>query len=232
MTRSSRLSIGGGSVLGDASSRYNLRSSSVSRDRSRRISLGCLPSPSTESNESDKTDRRAMLEEWRKQVRNREKPPVLSSSTAITTGENKENNSASYVDSNKRARTADSIPRIPRAPSSNTSTVSDGKTALERFRMRRSQQQQLHQQLDSREDEKDISSSTSILPPHPTHSTLPSPCREDTTISFSSRITTPKLSISASSRTSSSRRRSLSLNAGPRRRNRSSISPADALGKS
>mmetsp|Transcript_9905 Transcript_9905/g.14701 ORF Transcript_9905/g.14701 Transcript_9905/m.14701 type:complete len:891 (+) Transcript_9905:39-2711(+) len=190
-----RTSLGGGALLGDASSRRESRSSSVPR----RMSFGGAP---PDSDGSDKKDRRAMLEEWRMQVRNRNNPPTLSSSKE------------EHGDRKRRLHDNEGQTMPPLPPSSSSA---DGMTALERFRMRK------QQRLQSENDEN--AEPNIPLPPQSTSkasSSRSNYCSDDETSSRTG--TTPsfnrRLSISGGAR--KARRKSV---AGAKRRNRDSLTP-------
>lgn len=131
---SSRLSLGGSqSVLRDASSRQNKRSSSASR----RMSFGGGEALAKVRSETPGKDRRVLLDEWRRQSR--------------ATGENGDTDSL-----HKRPRVGgQEAPRLPpsagHAPTASSATAAfatEGTTALERYHMRKKQQQQQQQQVD------------------------------------------------------------------------------------
>lgn len=96
-----------------------------------------------------KPDRRAALDDWRRQARSRDRPSDLSSDDA---------------DSNKRPKLDESF-ELSKAPP----FVSQGTTALERYRMRKQQQQ----------GQQTLQDATATLPPHPPLTNRSTICFDD-----------------------------------------------------
>lgn len=123
-SRNRRLSLGGG-ALRDASSIYNSRSGSVSRRMS-------IASGGSMRLETPKKDRHAMLEEYRLQQKR--------------TRENGGGESDLEFAATRPPRQNSAVPPLPRSLAEHTTAttfVSEGSSALERFRMRK--QQRVHQ---------------------------------------------------------------------------------------
>ncbi|CAB9521778.1 Kinesin-like protein KIN [Seminavis robusta] len=139
------------SILGDASGISNTRASSRARRKSFCVSDRSSNQVDTPSN---KSDRRALLAEWRKQTRGTSS--AGSDNTArIPTSEDYNNK--------KRNRFHEAPPLPPSAPSASSNAVAatDGISARERLQLRK-QQKRLHQSTDS----------PNQTPPMPTKSTI------------------------------------------------------------
>ena len=216
-------------ILHDGSSQENIRSASRRMSYSPSTSSTFGLSSSTPPNFDAKKDRRALLEEWRKQAHGRTNTPspavpAADSGYTSLSPSSGPGSSSQQESGHKRARSIDEPPNVqprygssappslPRPPSSGQSSIVasfEGLSAIERYRLRK--QQELQQQ----EHNKDNTKPSALLPPHPPHSSSSSSSllAEESNWLLSSRLST----------TSSFNRR-LSVTGGAKKARRKSMS--------